>query len=394
MSFLRLAALLSYQAPVICIAICTYVFCSLRRNGITRKQFIQLRLMALGCIGCMVFEVLNGMLSLGLVNWDLRLLIVFSTLAYGFTIFFTVLLSEFCISKVTSPSKLICALIRIAYLLSALLIAARIVLYGTHLFTYFGENGEVMYGPLDDLQTWCCALANALLVGLILIRYLDRSDFVNRERNGKLLFAAVSVTVTVMIYAVFYLPYIIWMGYMLVLMILFTDLQKLMIDRDELTSLSNRRRMLKEIEEMTEESSPWSYILIDVNSFKQVNDTYGHNEGDHALQIVASVLDTVASGNGAAAYRIGGDEFAVVASSGEEAAVSGLCAKLEEELSSRAENERLPYPLTISFGYTVYAEMEGKDLHGIMEKADGRMYEDKRRKAALRQKKPRRLSVR
>ena len=75
-----------------------------------------------------------------------------------------------------------------------------------------------------------------------------------------------------------------------------------MIDHDELTNLSNRRRMLKDIEEFRRTGDTWGYILFDVNLFKQVNDEYGHNEGDHALSIVASVLEAASLNNNAKAY--------------------------------------------------------------------------------------------
>lgn len=70
---------------------------------------------------------------------------------------------------------------------------------------------------------------------------------------------------------------------MLVLLILHFGLQGLMINHDELTNLSNRRRMLKDIDELRKAGSAWGYILFDVNLFKKVNDEYGHNEGDRAL---------------------------------------------------------------------------------------------------------------
>ena len=218
-----------------------------------------------------------------------------------------------------------------------------------------------------------------ILTALLAHRYADKSEYVNREKNGKMLFVTAAVTAVTLIYLVLLIPYIIWMGYMLALMILFSGLQGLLIDRDELTSLSNRRRMLKDIEEKNRERIAWSYIFLDVNSFKQVNDVYGHNEGDRALTIIAAVLDAAATGNNAAAYRIGGDEFAIIIPSEDETAVNGLCGEIERQLSAQTAKENLPYELTISFGYAMHGEIAARGVPEIMEMADQRMYADKRR---------------
>ena len=54
------------------------------------------------------------------------------------------------------------------------------------------------------------------------------------------------------------------------------------------------------------------FLFIDVDSFKQINDTYGHNEGDRALKIIAEVLSSLPEKTGGFCARYGGDEFAVV----------------------------------------------------------------------------------
>ena len=374
--FNRLAALLAFQAPAICIVICAYVFFSLRQNGITRKQFIQLRLMAVGCVGCMLFEVLGGMVYNGMLDWGPYAACIFYNCAYIMLFINAYLLSEFCISRVEHAPKSLLLPIRIMYCITALILILRIVLFRSQLFTYVEAGGTLAFGPFDDAQTWCCFLIYGFLMVLLLNRYRDKNEYVSRERNGKLLFSATAMMLFTAIYATLYLPYIIWMSFMLVLMILFSGLQGLLIDRDELTSLSNRRRMLKDIDKREN----WSFIQIDVNNFKHINDGYGHNEGDHALQIIASVLEAVTLKNGAAAYRTGGDEFAVVVSSAEKKTADLLCAELEQQVAAREKEEDLPYPLVISCGSFSYGEDGITEIPEIIARADQKMYEDKQRK--------------
>lgn len=77
---------------------------------------------------------------------------------------------------------------------------------------------------------------------------------------------------------------------------------------DRTTQPLNRRCYEREIENMKSSA----YVLIfDINKFKQINDTYGHAEGDRALELVARQIYKV-YGKYGACYRIGGDEFCVI----------------------------------------------------------------------------------
>ncbi|MBO9623770.1 MAG: EAL domain-containing protein [Sphingomonas sp.] len=81
--------------------------------------------------------------------------------------------------------------------------------------------------------------------------------------------------------------------------------------RDPLTSLPNRRAMAAAIDAARRDSpgASFSVLMIDLDRFKPINDTYGHEGGDAALRIVAARLEELAAGRGLAA-RMGGDEFA------------------------------------------------------------------------------------
>ncbi len=84
---------------------------------------------------------------------------------------------------------------------------------------------------------------------------------------------------------------------------------------DHLTGLANRRRFERQLERevaRTERySRPFCLLLVDIDNFKDVNDTYGHDAGDEALRQVANVIQSGTRGIDTGA-RIGGDEFAVI----------------------------------------------------------------------------------
>ncbi len=83
-----------------------------------------------------------------------------------------------------------------------------------------------------------------------------------------------------------------------------------MADRDELTGVFNRRRFMNELKERFESKAATLLVYIDLDRFKQVNDTYGHSAGDFVLTTVAARLTEIAGGGLLA--RIGGDEFAMI----------------------------------------------------------------------------------
>src|ERR687890_489120 len=84
---------------------------------------------------------------------------------------------------------------------------------------------------------------------------------------------------------------------------------------DHLTGLANRRRFERQLERevaRTERySRPFCLLLVDIDNFKEVNDTYGHDAGDEALRSVANVIQSGTRGIDTGA-RIGGDEFAII----------------------------------------------------------------------------------
>jgi diguanylate cyclase (GGDEF)-like protein len=84
---------------------------------------------------------------------------------------------------------------------------------------------------------------------------------------------------------------------------------------DHLTGLANRRRFERQLEREVARTEryghPFCLLLIDIDNFKAVNDTYGHDAGDEALRRVANVIQSGTRGIDTGA-RIGGDEFAVI----------------------------------------------------------------------------------
>ena len=93
-----------------------------------------------------------------------------------------------------------------------------------------------------------------------------------------------------------------------------TDPSRLIFE-DELSGIYNRRFLRRYLQHKIQwdslERDPVSLLMMDVDSLKQINDTYGHNVGDQALVRVAQLIEEVSGANGLA-IRYGGDEFMVL----------------------------------------------------------------------------------
>ncbi|HKR59445.1 MAG TPA: diguanylate cyclase [Pyrinomonadaceae bacterium] len=147
---------------------------------------------------------------------------------------------------------------------------------------------------------------------------------------------------------------------------------------DHLTGLANRRRFERQLERevarTARHSRPFSLITVDIDNFKLVNDTYGHEAGDEAIRSVARVLQQGTRGIDLAA-RIGGEEFAVILT---ETSLMGA-VEVAERLRVAVKSIEIPAVghVAASFGVAecpTQAET-GRELVG---RADAALYEAKR----------------
>ena len=155
------------------------------------------------------------------------------------------------------------------------------------------------------------------------------------------------------------------------------------ISIDPLTRLNNRGQLLHYL---TQESGGHrdgrlSYvIMLDINDFKKINDTYGHAEGDRALILIAETLKHAAAGLTPPPFlgRYGGDEFVLVVHTEDENVVMGMIVEIQRNLRERSQAHALPYPLAVSIGYA--AMLQGRDsFNWCLKQADERLYKEKAR---------------
>lgn len=153
---------------------------------------------------------------------------------------------------------------------------------------------------------------------------------------------------------------------------------------DSLTGLGNRYMleidMNKIFEDAKKGGSNIAVGVLDVDCFKQQNDTYGHMRGDDCLCKVANILEKVINEHGKA-YRFGGDEFVLLVYNGEEEIVEHIAEKIKKELHQlQLENINsvvLP-EVTISQGYVCMQPQEEENGTNLLQYADKALYQVKK----------------
>jgi diguanylate cyclase (GGDEF)-like protein len=151
---------------------------------------------------------------------------------------------------------------------------------------------------------------------------------------------------------------------------------------DPLTGLYNRRfgleRLSQEFSRSVRSKEPLGVVLFDIDHFKKINDTYGHQAGDIVLKALATnVKDVLREGD--TLLRYGGEEFLAVLPGAGEADVRGLGERIRRVVESTAiAASNVEIRVTISLGAVSYPSADVTDLDDLIRKADGGMYDAKR----------------
>ncbi len=152
---------------------------------------------------------------------------------------------------------------------------------------------------------------------------------------------------------------------------------------DQLTGLYNRHYLqevlAKEVQRAQRYNHTLSFLMVDINGFKEVNDYYTHSRGDKVLKEVAEILKSNVR-KVDSVIRYGGDEFLVLLpETGQDSQL--VAGRLKEEVQAwNEESDLIDIPLSIAIGYSNFDPDEELDIEKKIKEADDRMYEDKKNK--------------
>ena len=119
----------------------------------------------------------------------------------------------------------------------------------------------------------------------------------------------------------------------------------------------------------------FSGVMVDVDHFKDINDRYGHSEGDRALKTVTDILKQARQDN-EWVFRFAGDEFIILKMTRLRDDMRDYISRVQDSLDAynRADH---PYPLSLSFGASYYDAESSGNIDAFMKEMDDRMYEMK-----------------
>ncbi len=153
------------------------------------------------------------------------------------------------------------------------------------------------------------------------------------------------------------------------------DQTKVKAERDQLTNLYNRFFILRKLPKLIKQNSSLSVCVVDIDDFKNINDTFGHHVGDQVIKQIAHILDSETRKNDLV-VRWGGDEFLIIAPN----LNPTFLTSLNERINQRLEKVSMQYNLPISVTIGISSSFQEKNIEAIIHLADENMYKRKREK--------------
>lgn len=169
-----------------------------------------------------------------------------------------------------------------------------------------------------------------------------------------------------------------WVSVALGLTFFYISLQSEDSYLDPLTNLYNRNYLMHYMDQIPRQKRAGMHIvgiMLDVNNFKTINDTYGHIKGDAVLRIVGKILLRATSDTRATVVRYGGDEFLILLPASQRGEIRYIQDNIRRELSRCTGSGEIPVPISFSAGVS---ELHGMNLLQFFQNMDRAMYQEKR----------------
>ena len=271
------------------------------------------------------------------------------------------------------------------------LVSAILILINSFIALYF----VIQENRHKDLirKSWISTVVNIVSVINILVLIIDLGSYAIASRHktdwGRIL--RVYYVVFLIIMLIFFLRLSIVRNRQAEL----ADKYKIASRTDALTGLLNKGAYIEKEAELTaqlmkgrekgEKEFSFAIMSIDLNYLKKVNDTMGHEEGDHYIQSAANILSTAVEENGET-YRTGGDEFlAIIYGDDPEEAYQSVVKDLNIRLKEYNESNNKAVKLSFAYGHAICTSSQNYSIHDSERIADKEMYECKRMMKAERQ---------
>lgn len=232
----------------------------------------------------------------------------------------------------------------------------------TKLYAYRNVAGRLEYGPFSRVPyvLFFCIIVLMLIFSIL-----------NSRRDNSLEYFVIFVIAVALTYAAV-MDYFFAGGHLLgstlaicACMYYYYHVAEIFMT-DELTGLMNRHSMMTEAGKLSKKK--FYLTIIDVDSFKMINDKYGHRKGDQVLVLVANSIRKRLPKQ-CKLYRFGSDEFAIISHAITREVIEAVISEANEEFKENS----------ISFSYGTVCHEPGDDFRDLISKADDALYENRRK---------------
>jgi len=225
-----------------------------------------------------------------------------------------------------------------------------------------------------------CALISVALVTCSYLLILANSKNVERKVCFSLLFFAFPPSVGILLQILFYGIALIPNSIVISFLIVFLNIQNKNVYTDYLTGVYNRKKLETYLQEKVNKSrtgKTFSAILVDFNNFKSINDSFGHDVGDDALETSAKLIRSCLRANDFIA-RFGGDEFCIVLNTSDRIELEEIVCRINQHIEKYNHSSQKPYIISFSTGFAVFDYNFHRNVEGFQKHIDRLMYENKR----------------
>jgi diguanylate cyclase (GGDEF)-like protein len=239
------------------------------------------------------------------------------------------------------------------------------------------DGNRYARGPFIAIHTLSCM---ALLTYTVIFILWNRKRIDRRHLPTLLAFGLIPAAATAL-QAISSELSLVWGSMALAMLLLYLNMQDRRMDTDYLTGVYNRRMLDSYLRERVQAGSPrksFSAILIDLDGFKEINDTLGHAAGDDALTDAVSLIRGCTR-HGDFISRWGGDEFLIILDIQRREALEDMVNRLRACFDRFNGSGRKPYRLGFSTGYDVYDMGSGMEPDQFVKRIDAMMYRDKKK---------------
>ena len=371
------------QAHIACILLLSIVFYKIVRG--VNKQASQIYLGNL-----VVTLMLYYMAEIFWALVDGNIISSAPTMLYLSNIFTYILISVaayywYIISEALQRDKLIENTVLRRLLATPVLVSALLVVtaYRTGLVFYVDENGKLVNGSFYVI------LVIVPFAYLIASSVKSFSRFANKDRYvdrniyfmiGVFPFAPIILGALQAIY--WRVPFLCY-GTVAAVYYVYLTTQDNLISIDPLTQTNNRNQLYKYlVQKMRSEEQGLSLflIMVDIDRLRDINEAYGHAEGDRALNRVATAIKDACQGSRSRMFvsRYGADEFVVVAEMAYRAEAAWLADQIKNEVKRATNVDAAPYDIHVSVGIAQYDYQAPVTIQSFIARADSDLYQNKK----------------